>query len=122
MKIKIYQNYYQADQLSLLEPDFIPHDNTANKNPEYREYWLFLNMYEQGMHLEADFTGLVSQKFCEKTQIRGCDFINFMEQNRGFDAYFINPLPFVINAYAFKNVWYQGEFYHPGLFDSYRVF
>ena len=117
MKIGIYQNYYRVDQLSLLDPDFIPHDNTANENPEYREYWLFMNMYEKGRHLEADFAGMVSQKFYEKTQIRGSEFINFIEQNRGFDVYFINPLPFTINAYAFKNVWHQGEFYHPGLFD-----
>ena len=117
MKLNIYQNYYRVDQLSLLDPAFIPHDNTANDNPEFREYWLFVNFYEKGRHQEADLTGIVSQKFYEKTQIRGSEFINFIEQNQGFDVYFINPLPFTINAYAFKNVWRQGEFYHPGLFD-----
>ena len=117
MKINVYQNYYQVDQLSLLDPDFIPHDNTSNENPEYREYWLFVKMYENGKHLDADFTGIVSQKFYEKTQIRGSEFISFVKQNRGFDVYFINPLPFTINAYAFKNVWHQGEFYHTGMFD-----
>ena len=117
MKINVYQNYYRVDQLSLLDPDFIPHDNTSNENPEYREYWLFLKMYEEGRHLDADFTGLVSQKFYEKAQIKGNEFISFVKQNRGFDVYFINPLPFTINAYAFKNVWNQGEFYHTGMFD-----
>jgi hypothetical protein len=74
-------------------------------------------MHEKGMHHEADYTGLLSWKFNEKTNIAGSEFIEFIKKNPGHDVYFINPLPFLINAYAFRNVWYQGDFYHPGLLD-----
>jgi hypothetical protein len=115
MDIKIYQNYYAPELKKYLDPALIPHDNTSNENPEYREYWLFLKMYESGKHKEADYTGLVSWKFNEKTNIKGTEFIEFIREKPGYDVYFINPLPFLVNAYAFQNVWYQGDFYHPGL-------
>jgi hypothetical protein len=117
MRINIYQNYHAPELKKYLDPAFIPNDNTSNENPEFREYWLFLRMYERGKHKEADYTGLLSWKFNEKTSIKGTKFIEFIENNPGYDVYFINPLPFLINAYAFQNVWHQGDFYHPGLLD-----
>lgn len=116
MTINIYHNYYANEQRKYLDPAFIPYDNTINENPRYAEYWLFLTqIYAKNIHKNATYTGLLSWKFNEKTKIAGRKFIQLIKDNPGFDVYFINPLPFVINSYAFKNVWLQGDFYHPSL-------
>lgn len=110
--IKIFQNYFRDDQLSLLDPDFVPHDWRHNPHPEYRETIVFLDAYRRGRHLEADYVGIVSWKFGQKTRITGRQFKSFIERNPGYDVYFINPFPY--EGYQF-NIWTQGERNHPGL-------
>lgn len=112
--IKIYQNYFRDDQVPLLDPDFVPHDWTHNPHPEYRETIVFLDAYRRGRHLEADYVGIVSWKFGQKTGITGKQFKAFIERNPGYDVYFINPFPY--EGYQF-NIWTQGERNHPGLWS-----
>ncbi len=115
MNIKIYQAYYKKDQIDSLDPAFIPLDNTKNRNPLWMEYWLFLNHYKNEDYKLSNHSGILSWKFNDKTYLTGKEFINFIENNPGYDVYFINPYPY--QCYMYKNVWIQGERWHPGLLE-----
>ena len=108
--IKISQIYYAQDHLAHLDEAFIPYDNsTPNRDGEF-EIGVLQDTFLEKNHLDADFTGFVSWKFREKTGLPGNFFIDFIQQNSGYDVYFINPFPAEIR---FKNVWFQGDAYHP---------
>ena len=109
----MFQNVYAPGQEKKLDPAFVPHDGTRNARTDYREVALFVRMYHAGQHKAADYTGIVSPKFGEKTRISGADFLRFVARNPGYDVYFINPYP--INAYYSFNVWEHGEICHAGL-------
>ncbi|MCB1192165.1 MAG: hypothetical protein H7A23_08690 [Leptospiraceae bacterium] len=111
--ISIYQIYYKQDQESFLEEAFKPYNNISNENPEWHEYWIFYQNYKKYPIQESEYRGYLSWKFRQKTQVHGENFKNFILQNPGYDVYFINP--FYMNAFLFQNVWYQAEYYHPGI-------
>lgn len=113
MRTQIAQIYYDAAQLGNLDPAFKPYDNTANENREFAEYYIFEKEYTSGRVREGDLTGYVSWKFGQKTCLGGKKFIDFIEKNPGYDVYFINPFPMQVKF--FRNLWLQGEFYHPGI-------
>lgn len=111
--LKIYQIYYLQDQLKMLDPEFLPYDNRANKNREFAEYHIFETEYRAGHILPEDMTGFFSWKFAQKTRVAGQRFRQFIASNPGYDVYFINPFPMQMKF--FHNLWFQGEFYHPGI-------
>jgi hypothetical protein len=109
----LHQIYYLPSQLPLLEPAFTPYDNTANENREFAEYYIFEKEYNAGRVKDDALTGFVSWKFGQKTKLTGRRFLDFVQANPGYDVYFINPFPMQMKF--FKNLWLQGEFYHPGI-------
>lgn len=112
-RFAMFQNVYAEGQEKTIDPAFIPHDGTRNTRTDYREVALFVRMYHAGQHKAAEYTGIVSPKFGDKTRITGADFLRFADRNPGYDVYFINPYP--INAYYSFNVWEHGEICHAGL-------
>lgn len=117
----IHQIYYLPSQLPLLDPAFTPYDNIANENREFAEYHIFEKEYKAGKIADDALTGYVSWKFGDKTRLRGRQFLKFVAANPGYDVYFINPFPMQMKF--FKNMWLQGEFYHPGILElSQRIF
>lgn len=115
MRIGIHQIYYDPAQIPLLEPAFIPYDNTANPNREWAEYHVFETEFQKGTYKNFDYTGFVSWKFRQKSRISGDAFLEFIKKNPGADVYFINPFP--MEELLFRNVWLQGAFYHPGILE-----
>ncbi len=109
----MFQNFYAPGLEKKLDPAFVPHDGTRNARTDYREVALFVRMYHAGQHRAAQYTGIVSPKFGEKTRISGADFLRFVERHPGHDVYFINPYP--CEAYYSFNAWEHGEIYHAGL-------
>lgn len=115
MKIGIHQIYYDPVQVAKLEPGFIPYDNTSNPNREWAEYHVFESEFRRGTFKKFDYTGFVSWKFGQKSRVPGERFLRFIAENPGADVYFLNPFP--MEELLFRNVWLQGEFYHPGILD-----
>lgn len=114
MQFAVYQIYFKKGQLPGLDPAFLPYDNGASSNPDYREYYVFDKEYRAGHILENGYTGYVSWKFQSKTGISGQRFLDFCKANPGYDVYFVNPFPLTI---ALGNVWDCGERFHPGIKD-----
>jgi hypothetical protein len=115
MAISIHQIFYDPAQRLALDPAFIPHDNTANPCPEWREYHVFRTAWLAGACRGADVTGYVSWKFTAKTGVSGRAFLEFIAANPGHDVYFINPHR--VEPRPFANIWQQAEVHHPGIID-----
>jgi len=112
MNLQIYQAYYDPAQLSKLDSSFIPFDNTENKEPNLREYPMWKKLFEQ--HRDSDVHwGLMSWRWHEKTKIAGYQFKKFIEMNEGYDCYHFDPFANLFTQY--KNLWVQGEQWHPGM-------
>lgn len=110
---KIFQIYYKPGQLALLEPEFTPYDNTANLRPELREWYVWDKMYQQCCDDGLEYWGFVSQKFSQKTNLTGAQYLEFINANPGFELYFVNPA--IINEAVHANSWEQGDIHHPNI-------
>ena len=110
--IKISQIYYAHEQLAHLDEAFVPYDNSMPSRDGEFEVGVLQDNFLKKNHLNTDFTGFVSWKFRAKTGLPGNFFIDFIQQNPGYDVYFINPFPAEIR---FKNVWFQGNACHPNV-------
>jgi hypothetical protein len=109
MKLQIYQTYYDTSQLSYLDPEFIPLDNTANSTPELREYPLFLECRRRALANSADLWGYFSWKWKDKLDNLEPQFIiDHVQNNPGYDVYFFNWY----KATPYFNVWEQGQYCH----------
>lgn len=117
MGVNLYQSFYQKDQIQFLNDGCIPFDNTRNENPELREYPLFKKIYE----IEKDnggLWGLISFRFKEKTLLEPKEFKEWIEQNPGYDVYYIDP--FLDVSVSYPNLWVQGEQWHPGIYEFFK--
>ncbi len=112
-EILVFQNVYGDGLIERLDPAFVPVEGRRNLRTEIREFNLFLQMFRSGLYRCAALTGIVSPKFTGKARVSGDEFLGFIRQNPGYDAYFVNPFPY--NPYYTFNVWYHGELCHPGL-------
>lgn len=115
MEISLYQIYYKKFQKKFLDPALMSYSNLENKNPEWAEYWIFKENFENHFNSKNGLIGFLSWKFSMKTKLSGSDFIGFISENPGFDVYSVSPFPFYF--YIFDSVWQQGEYYHPGLIE-----
>lgn len=113
--VKIYQNIIHDNDFNELDPSFIPNDWRHNPTPELFEIAIFFDFYEKNIHKQADYVGAVSKKFFRKTKVPGKKFIDYIQNNPGYDVYFINPFP-QISYYAY-NIWEHGESCHKGICD-----
>ncbi len=121
MAIRIHQIFYDPAQRPALDPAFLPYDNTANPQPQWREYHVFRTEWLAGGCRPDDVTGFVSWKFAAKTGVSGQDFVTFIESHPGHDVYFLNPHR--VEPRPFTNIWQQAEVHHPGIIGlAQRIF
>lgn len=109
--ILVYQAYYKEEQLSWLDPAFIPFDNLENLRSELREYPLKKKLFHKLRDSDA-YWGLVSDKWAEKTHLDGAEFIQWIRDNPGYDVYHIDPS--LDTAIQFPNLWLHGLDCHKG--------
>jgi hypothetical protein len=86
-----------------------------NVHPEWREFYLFTELFKSLNWVNSTYSGIVSPKFCLKTKVTIKEFKKFVIQNPGFDVYFVNPFPQM--AYFNYNIWDHGEIFHPGIIN-----
>lgn len=109
--VSLHQIYYRPEQVKLLDAASTPYDNSAYTAHTQSEFDIFRRVFHAGA-LDGDITGYLSWKFTEKSCVTVGEFKRFVEDNPGFDVYFINPFPELI---AWKNVWIQSIRHHPTL-------
>lgn len=111
-KIKIFQIYFKKSQHDGLSKRFTPYFKQENEEIEWREYWTFRKNYRTAIASKG-LTGYVSWKFEDKSRVPAEKFLKFIENNPGFDVYYINPFP--LDGLLFDSVWDHGDFYHSDL-------
>lgn len=101
------------EQLTLVDPLFLPFDHQENPYPELYEYFLLAKIYEKLDEIEASHIGLFSLRFGKKSLLTGLDVTQHIQNNPGFDVYLFNPFP--QEDHLYYNIWNQGEFNHPNI-------
>jgi hypothetical protein len=111
--IKIFQIYFKPELIAHCDPHFVPLDNTANPNPELREWDVWNREYDALAASDLEYWGFVSWKFKEKTNLTGDQVYDFINAYPGQDVYLLNPC--IINEACFANSWEQGDIHHPNI-------
>ena len=111
--IKIFQIYFKPELIAHCDPHFVPLDNTANPNPELREWDVWNREYDKLIASDLEYWGFVSWKFKEKTNLTGQQVYDFINAYPGQDVYLLNPC--ILNEACFANSWEQGDLHHPNI-------
>ncbi len=114
MKINLFQAYYKPEHRNHLDPEFIPLDNTANTQGQYREFPLFCEIFDLAEQQGLDVWGYLSWKWRQKLPgLNAENLLDHITLNPGYDVYFWNP--FADHAVTCLNVWEQGQYWHKEL-------
>lgn len=119
--IYIHQIFYNEETKAQLDPGYIPLDNTANERPDWYEFWPMLKWLQSNPMNDNDWYGFLSPKFFRKTGFTSADVFHVIEQFKE-EA---NIATFSVSwdqAAYFKNVFEQGELWHPGITEVTQQF
>lgn len=121
MKTCIYQICYSPETMASVPEGFLALDNLANERPDWREYWP-IRQFLLNNHLSEDtLYGFFSPKFNSKTSLDNTKLQVFLSLNYK-DEEVVTFSPFWDLMSIFKNVFEQGDFFHPGLTDTCQMF
>lgn len=122
--VHIYQIYYDDVSQRILDPGFIALDNSANERPDWSELWPIRRHLQSHALDEQAYYGFLSPKFNEKTGWTAQDlqrFFHTQTQNNATPDALLIPVFWDQVAY-FRNVFEQGEFFHPGILPTAQAF
>ncbi len=111
--IRLHQIFYREDQRPYLDPGMLPWDNCANPRPEWCEYWVMRQAHQDPERFFGDLTGFFSWRVKEKLGLDAHQILGFLRAHPTADCYLFSPAVFQVAFY--RNVWEQGEAWHPGL-------
>lgn len=123
MKVKIYQPFFKDEDVLGLDPSCV-HIDLRNQTAEealLREHTINMKCRELALADGLDVWGMVSWKYRSKVkELTGIDFavsdiIKTIVDNPGFDAYFFDVYPRIMNVAW--NVWEHGQWYHPHMLE-----
>ena len=121
MKTRIYQICYSKETLANVPVGFLVLDNVANERPDWREYWAIRNFLLNNYLSEDTLYGFFSPKFNSKTNFDNEKIQAFLLSNyKNQDVVSFSPFWDLMSI--FKNVFEQGDFFHPGLTDACQMF
>jgi hypothetical protein len=114
-RFNIFQIYYDEPSRQLLDPAYLPLDNTKNERPDWYELWVIRNFLRNNQLSEDAWYGFLSPNFAKKTGLNAQHIAEFLEFSRDRSEVAL------ILAYAWDQVAYflnpfeQGEVWHPGI-------
>lgn len=109
----LYQIYYSAATQTAVDAGYLGLDNLRNERPDWREYWPMRNFLLQTTLREEHYYGFFSTKFQARTRLSHAQVQAFMARRPDADVHLFSPL-WDLSA-LFKNVFEQGNFFHPNL-------
>lgn len=121
MKTCIYQICYSPETFAHIPDGFLTLDYRKNEREDWREYWP-IRQFLKSNHLSDDtLYGFMSPKFQQKTGLQHRDIERFLDSNyQQHDV--VSFSPFWDLSSIFKNIFEQGDFFHPGLTDTCQEF
>ncbi|VTU22951.1 hypothetical protein SRS16CHR_03154 [Variovorax sp. SRS16] len=121
-QIHLHQIFYDEATRAALDPGFVPMDNLANARPDWFEYWSIRRFFLGTVLNENDLYGFFSPKFRTKTGLSAEAVRQFVGDGTASraDVYLFSPVWGA--ACYFRNVFEQGERFHPGLLPVSQAF
>ncbi|MFN8996691.1 MAG: hypothetical protein ACK5X3_23930, partial [Pseudomonadota bacterium] len=116
--IHLYQIFYNSETKALIDPDFLPLDNSANARPDWFEYWPIRNLLQEKNFSDEDYLGVFSPKFSRKTGFTGAEVHDRVARSGAEVVAFSSEFDQVA---AFKNAFAQGDFSQRGLLNVSRA-
>lgn len=110
--IRIFQIYYDENTKLLVDPSFIPLDNTENARPDWCEYWSIRKVLLSQAFDDDTYLGFFSPRFFEKTAMQGSQVLEYV---RKASADVISFSPYFDQGALHPSPFYHGESHHPGL-------
>ena len=80
--MKIYQIFYNQETKEMLDPEFIPFDNTNPSEPSWFEFEHIKKILESNVFDDNEYIGIFSPRFFEKTGMSGNDVIAIAEKSK----------------------------------------
>ena len=121
MKIKAYQICYSPETLASVPEGFHALDYTDNSRPDWREFWPIRQFLLNNYLDDNTLYGFLSPKFNLKTGLDFSSISDFINSNyTGQDI--VTFSPFWDLSALFKNIYEQGDFFHPGLLHAAQLF
>jgi hypothetical protein len=111
MTANIFQIYYSNATKSVLDPGFLPLDNSSNERPDWREYWPIRRYLLENSLVDGDYYGFLSPAFKEKTGLTAAAVVDFVERGGG-EPEVVLFSPFYDLIAFFLNQWEQGGMTH----------
>jgi hypothetical protein len=111
---RIHQIYYDEPSRNLLDPGFIPLDNTANERPDWFEFWVIRKFLLENQLEEHAWYGFLSPRFRDKTGVDAGTLAAFIEFSSTRSDVALVSSAWDHVAY-FQNPFEQGEVWHPGI-------
>jgi len=109
--MKIYQIFYNQETKEMLDPQFIPFDNTNPSEPSWFEFESIKKILESNVFDDNEFVGIFSPRFFEKTGFTGSDVIEIVGKSK---SEIINFSPDLKASISYLNCFIQAESKHPG--------
>ena len=120
-KINIFHISYSNETKNSRPQNFLPLDNNDNKRPDWREYWPIRNYLLSRTIDNKALYGFFSPRFTEKTGLSYGDIEHFIRStNPMVDVYIFSPF-WDLNS-LFRNIFIQGDYFHPGLLFATQQF
>ena len=121
-KIFLYQIFYDKTSRGLIEPGYIPLDNSLNERPDWYEFWVIRKFLRNSTLDKDSWYGFFSPKFKNKTGLNHQNVMNYiLECEKKNDVIIFSHYCWDQIAY-FQNPFFQGNFFHPGLLDLSQQF
>ncbi|WP_233832743.1 hypothetical protein [Paraburkholderia sp. ZP32-5] len=116
MNHAVHQIYYSSQTRAMLDPGFIPLDNSGQR-PDWYEYGPIRRFLLTHPLAPDTRYGFLSPKFAEKTGLTSAQVNAFLDSTPD-DVDVVTFSPYFSNAAFFKNVFEQAEFWHPGIMHT----
>lgn len=121
MDTVIYQICYSPESKQNIPKGFLVLDNTSNERPDWREFWAIRNFLNNNALSDNTLYGFLSPRFSSKTGLDHSKIQSFLNNHYvGEDV--VSFSPFWDLMAIFKNVFEQGDFFHPGLLQTCQKF
>lgn len=112
-RIKIYQIFYDERSKEILDPGFIPLDNSKNERSDWAEYWPIRNFLLSNTLEDNTYYGFFSPKFSAKTKLASLDVLKIIHDcSVNADVITFSPPSYYSQVSWFLNVFEQAAFAH----------
>ncbi|QHG66289.1 glycosyltransferase [Pseudomonas putida] len=115
--VHIHQIFYSAETLAMLEPGFIPLDNSGQR-PDWAEYWPIRNLLLNKDLDENAFYGVLSPRFKQKTGLDSGQVLEFARSAPGDADVLLFPMFFDELAF-YENTFIQGFVCHTNIWPAF---